>query len=44
MCVSDAGATIARYQLLDAGGQPLPEAPREAADVAWKPGARFSAA
>jgi hypothetical protein len=44
MCVDAQNATITRYTLQDANGQPLPEAAREAADVAWKPGARLTAA
>jgi hypothetical protein len=44
MCVDALGATVTRYTLQDPGGQPLPEAAAEAADVAWKPGARLSAA
>jgi hypothetical protein len=44
MCVDGQGATITRYTLQDSNGQPLPEAARDAADVAWKPGARLNAA
>lgn len=44
MCASAAGTIITRYALLDSGGKPLPEAAGQPADVAWKPGARFSAA
>jgi hypothetical protein len=44
MCASATGTTITRYALLDSGGKPLPEAAGQPADVAWKPGARFSAA
>jgi hypothetical protein len=44
MCVDGQNATITRYTLQDASGQLLPEAAREAADVAWKPGAQLTAA
>jgi hypothetical protein len=44
MCVDSQGATVSRYSLQDSDGQPLPEAAQEAADVAWKPGARLNAA
>lgn len=44
MCVTPTELTIARYTLRDAQGQPLPPAAQQPADVAWKPGANFSAA
>jgi hypothetical protein len=44
MCVDAQGVSITRYLLQDSAGQPLPEAAAEAADVAWKPGARLDAA
>ena len=44
MCVTPAELTISRYTLRDAQGQPLPPAAQQPADVAWKPGANFSAA
>jgi hypothetical protein len=44
LCVDAQGAAITRYTLLDPNGQPLPEVAKEAADVAWKPGARLTAA
>jgi len=44
MCVDAQGVSITRYLLQDPAGQPLPEAAAEAADVAWKPGARLNAA
>jgi hypothetical protein len=44
MCVSESGATITRYPLLAFDGTPLSEPAQEAADVAWKPGARLDAA
>jgi hypothetical protein len=44
MCVDAHGAVVTRYTLQDSEGQPLPEASKNAADVAWKPGARLTAA
>ncbi len=44
MCVDAQGATVTRYLLQDSNGQPLPEAAKDTADVAWKPGARLTAA
>jgi hypothetical protein len=44
MCVDGQGATVTRYTLQDSAGQPLPEAAKDAADVAWKPGAILNAA
>jgi len=44
MCVDAQGASITRYMLQDPTGQPLPEAAKDAADVAWKPGTRLTAA
>ncbi|HEU5102357.1 MAG TPA: hypothetical protein VFU22_25215 [Roseiflexaceae bacterium] len=44
MCVDGQGVSITRYLLQDSAGQRLPEAAAEAADVAWKPGARLNAA
>ena len=44
LCASPDGVTITRYQLLDAAGQPLPEAARAPAEVNWRPGANFRAA
>ena len=44
MCVDAQGASIKRYTLQDSTGQPLPEAAKDAADVAWKPGASQTAA
>jgi hypothetical protein len=44
MCVDAQGASVTRYTLQDSSGQPLPEAATDAADVAWKPGARLTAA
>ena len=44
MCVDAQGASVTRYTLQDSTGQPLPEAAKDAADVAWKPGARLTAA
>jgi hypothetical protein len=42
LCITPAGATISRYSLLDAGGQPLPAAASEPADVSWRPGGKFT--
>jgi hypothetical protein len=44
MCVDGQSATITRYSLQDQQGRPLPDAPNEPADVAWKPGALLTAA
>jgi len=44
MCVDAQGASVTRYTLQDSSGQPLPEAAADAADVAWRPGARLTAA
>jgi hypothetical protein len=44
MCVDAQGASVTRYTLQDSTGQPLPEAAKDAADVAWKPGAQLTAA
>jgi hypothetical protein len=44
MCVDAQGAAVTRYTLQDTNGQPLPEAAKDAADVAWKPGAVLTAA
>jgi hypothetical protein len=44
MCVDAQSATVTRYSLQDSTGQPLPEAAKDAADVAWKPGAQLIAA
>ncbi|HJZ46760.1 MAG TPA: hypothetical protein VKE41_06325 [Roseiflexaceae bacterium] len=44
MCVNGQGATVTHFTLQDQNGQPLPEAAKEAADVAWKPGAQLTAA
>ena len=44
MCVDAQGASVTHYTLQDSSGQPLPEAAKDAADVAWKPGARLTAA
>ena len=41
MCIDAQGATVRRYTLQDSTGQPLPEAAKAAADVAWKPGAEL---
>lgn len=44
LCVTAEQATLTRYTLINEQGQPLPEAAPTPADVAWKPGANFSAA
>lgn len=44
LCVTAGQATLTRYTLTNAEGQPLPDAAPTPADVAWKPGANFSAA
>jgi hypothetical protein len=44
MCVNESDVTITRYDLLAPDGTPLPEAPNNAADVTWRPGARLDAA
>lgn len=44
MCSADSAVTFLRYSLLDPAGKPLPKAAAKAADVAWKPGANFTAA
>jgi len=44
MCVDAHGASVTRYILQDSTGRPLPEAAKDAADVAWKPGAAQTAA
>lgn len=44
MCVDAQGVSVTRYTLQDSTGQPLPEAAKDAADVAWKPGAQLTAA
>ncbi|GAB4216877.1 MAG: hypothetical protein OHK0022_58540 [Roseiflexaceae bacterium] len=44
MCSAEGGVVFTRYNLLDPTGAPLAAAPQQPADVAWKPGATFSAA
>lgn len=44
MCSANNTVTFLRYDLLDPAGKPLPQAAGKAADVAWKPGANFTAA
>ncbi len=44
MCAAESGVAFTRYDLLDGAGAPLAAAPPQAAEVAWRPGANFSAA
>ncbi|HEU4325204.1 MAG TPA: hypothetical protein VFS21_18830 [Roseiflexaceae bacterium] len=44
MCAVEGGVAFTRYDLLDPAGAPLAAAPPQAAEVAWRPGANFSAA
>jgi hypothetical protein len=39
LCITDKGASVKRYILLDMSGQPLPAVAPKPADVIWRPGA-----